>query len=623
MLAVVAVALLGAAALLLLADAPNLLVVALLAAAAVAGLAAWANERAAARRHAALEEKRRGEMDERSRRFERQVEEQRAELQQERRLRLRTERARRAEREWTRELREQVLNLYRSRGPSGDLRELVLEVAIQVTGARRGLLLSQRDGDGDGRLDLVCHRGFRSDPTDSALAQRFAERVMERDEIIREDSPGPGDGASDSEIDSLVAVPVFMRDDFEGVVVCADRPGGFEEVDDDVLLALGDHAGAVLENHGLHGRLRSSYLAVVRILADAIEAKDPFVRTHSDQVSACIEGVGRRLDLSPDACERLVFAGLLRDVGKLGISDRVLLKPAPLTAEERRIVELHPLIGCRLVERIPGLAGLAPAIRHHHERWDGSGYPTGLSGERIPVEARVLALADAYSAMTSTRPYRRPIASQEACRELERCAGSQFDPTLARHFVEEIERRTPEESDGRTLAEALDVPAVQAWREHDEPLLGHGSVASIDHVTLLYSHRYLQEVASAEAARAGRRRRPFAVVMVELTNLSEINRREGYAAGDHALQELAHAIERELDGMPATAGRFSGRRLAIVLPAAGHNVAAAVAARVAESFNHGGPPVRTGIAVWQHGDHGEDVIARARLALDETPAVAH
>jgi diguanylate cyclase (GGDEF)-like protein len=148
-------------------------------------------------------------------------------------------------------------------------------------------------------------------------------------------------------------------------------------------------------------------------------------------------------------------------------------------------------------------------------------------------------------------------------------------------------------------------------------------VASTDHVTLLYSHRYLQEVASVEAARAARRRRPFAVVMVELSNLSEINRREGYAAGDQALQELAHAVERVLDGMTATAGRFSGRRLAIVLPAAGHNVAAAVAARVAEGFNHGRPPVRTGIAVWQHGDHGEDVLARARLALDETPAVVH
>ena len=133
-----------------------------------------------------------------------------------------------------------------------------------------------------------------------------------------------------------MAIPVYMHDDFEGVVICANRPGGFEELDDDVLLALGGHAGAVLENHRLHGRLRSSYLAVVGILADAIEAKDPFARASSDEVSACLEAVGRRLDFDSGACERLVFAGVLRDIGKLGISDRVLLRPGPLSAEERK-----------------------------------------------------------------------------------------------------------------------------------------------------------------------------------------------------------------------------------------------------------------------------------------------
>ncbi len=349
-------------------------------------------------------------------------------LERERRLRLRTERARQAEREWSRELREQVLTMYRSRGPSGDLRELVLQVALQLTDAERGLLLAQRDGDGDGLLDLVCHVGFRRDPGESSLAQRFAERVMERDEIVREDAPGDGSAAADEEIDSLVAIPVYIRDDFEGVVVCANRPGGFEELDDDVLLALGDHAGTVLENHRLHGQLRSSYLAVVRILADAIEAKDPFVRARSDEVSACIEAVARRLELEHEAAERLVFAGLLRDVGKLGISDRVLLKPGPLSEEERRMAELHPLIGSRIVERVPGLAELAPLIRHHHERWDGEGYPAGLSGDDIPIGARVLAVADTYSALTSTRSYREPLSVEAALREIEAVRGQPVRP---------------------------------------------------------------------------------------------------------------------------------------------------------------------------------------------------
>jgi diguanylate cyclase (GGDEF)-like protein len=610
----------------------NPLLILVLAAAAVAAVGAWAVERGSLRRRAALDEKRRGGMVARAREQEegaagerdelrRQLEEERTKLTGERRRRLQVERARRAEREWTRELRQQVVSMYQRRGLGEDLHELVMEVAIQLSGAQRGLLLSQRDGDGDGKLDLVCHRGFESDPGASSLAQRFADRVMERDEIVREDAPGEGEAPADEEIDSLVAIPVYMYDDFEGVIVCANRPGGFEELDDEVLLSLGDHAGAVFENHELHGRLRASSLAIVRMLADAIEAKDPFVRARSDAVSACVEAVARELGLDGAAREQLVLACILRDVGKLGISDTVLLKADPLNDEERRLVELHPLIGSRIVERIPGLSGMAAAIRHHHERWDGGGYPSELQGEAIPLEARVIAVADAYSAMTSTRPYRRPVSTEVACVELERCAGSQFDPQIASVFTREMRRIGPDETDRGSLVAAVDVPAVQARRTSGEPLLGHASISSTDPVTLLASHRRLQEAAEIEADRAQRRQTPFAVVMAELTTLSQINRSESYGAGDHALRELGRALERALGGVAATPGRFSGRRLAVVLPVAGQQAAVALAARVIADFDGTRLPVRTSVAVWQHGDHGHDVLARARLELDLEPAL--
>jgi len=638
-----ATALLGAAALLVvvialaggdLADAPDDLVVILLAVAALAALAGWAHERRSSATRAALDEKRRGQMDERARALEdaarasdqrgevleRQLREQREALRHEQRLRLRVERARQAEREWSRELREQVLRTYRSQGGSGDLRELVLEVAVRLSQAERGLLLSRRDGDGDGQLDLVCHRGFRNDPAHSSVAQRFAERVLERDEIVREDAPGDGVSAADNEIDSLVAIPVYMNDGFEGVVICADRPGGFEELDDEVLLALGDHAGAVLENHRLQGRLRSSYLAVVGLLADAVESGDPFGDSHSIEISSYLESLARRLDFDPGQREQLVFAALLRDVGKLGISERVLLKPGRLTPDERRVVELHPVIGARILERVPGLAGLARWIRHHHERWDGQGYPDGLRGDEIPVECRVLAVVDCFSALTSSRPYRRQLTPAEACVEIERCAGSQFEPGIAALFVEEVRRRPPEPaSDGslqtRFPAHAPAEEALAAAR------LGAASAAASDNVTLLHSHRHLQEVAGREAERAARIRQPFAVVMVELSELSSINRREGYAAGDMALQTAARALERTAAGQPATVGRYAGRRLAAVLPGSGHSAASELGARLLEELEHAGPRVRLGIAVWQHGEHGEDVFARARLALEATPAV--
>jgi diguanylate cyclase (GGDEF)-like protein len=638
-----AVALLGLGAALLLGiqlaggDPPNALAEGLafiFALAALAAIAAWAYERRSAQTRSALDERRLGQMVERQReteqesrkakerakKLEGQLRESQQRLLDEQRLRLRTERARQAEREWAGELRAQVSRLYREQGPTGDLPELILATAMRLTEAQKGLLLSRRDEDGDGLLDLVCTRGFEHDPAESRVAQHFADRVIERDEIVREDDPGDGDSPADSEIDTLVAVPVYISHDFQGVVVCANRPEGFEDLDDDVLLALGDHAGAVLENSRLHGRLRSSYLAVVSMLADAIEAKDPFTHAHAGEVAGYVEAVARKLDLDGRRREQLLFAALLHDVGKLGISERILLKEGPLSPEEREIVELHPLIGCRIIDRVPGLADLAPAILHHHERWDGTGYPAGLEGEDIPLEARLIGVADCFAALTSSRPYRRAMGIEEACREIEEGAGSQFDPEIARLFAAEARRRPiPRSADG-TLAAALDSPVVQARRAPGEPLLGHGPASALDQLTALYSHRYLQEVAALEAKRAPRHRRPFAVVMLELADLGEINREEGYAAGDAALREAAQALQQVVGTAPATLARYSGRRIAALLPGSGHHEAADLATRAVAELDLRRLRGRTGVAVWQHGDHGSDVIGRARTVLEATVA---
>ncbi|HZN89524.1 MAG TPA: HD domain-containing phosphohydrolase [Thermoleophilaceae bacterium] len=582
-----------------------------LAVAVLAALAVWLRERSVGRKSAAGLEGRLDAETRRADKLEEEIREERERVLDERRLRLRTQRARDAERGWTRELRDQVRSLYDRQGPSGDLYQLILQVAVELSGAKCGLLLAREDADGDGLLDLVCHTGFREDPSESALAQRFAKRVLEREEIIREDSPTGGHEDADGEIESLVAIPVYMHDGFEGVVVCANRPGGFEELDDDVLLSLGDHAGAALENQRLHGRLRSSYLAIVGMLADAVEASDPYVVPHSAEVSGYVDRVAKRLDIEPSRREQLQFASLLRDVGKLGVSERVLLKPGALSREERSVVELHPLIGARIVERVPGLVALAPAIRHHHERWDGHGYPDGLRGEEIPIEARIVAIADCYSGLISSRPYRQPLSPAEACAEIERSAGTQLDPEIAPLFASELRRHPPEPSGNGSLP----VPPPSPARR------GAVSSTSSDGVTLLYSHRHLLEVAGLEAGRAARHHRPFSVVMVELPELHEINRREGYAAGDLTLQIAARALERALAAEPATIGRFSGRRLGAILPGTGHHAAAEYGSAVQAALAKEGQRARIGVAVWQHGDHGEDVFARARLALEvSTPA---
>jgi len=546
-------------------------------------------------------------------------------VRREQRARIRAERARKVEREWARELRMQVLSLHRRQGAIGDtddVRELILRIAIELVGAEKGVLLSRGDRDHDGRLDVVTHSGFEHDPTAADLAQRFAHRTVERDEIVREDDPGEGNSPADREIQSLIAVPVYIQDDFEGVVVCANRPGGFEELDDDVLLALGDHAGAVLQNTQLHADLRSTYLAVVRMLSDSIATKDPFGRTHSRQISEYVDAVAKRLGLDAREREQLTFAALLHDVGKLGISERILLKPAPLTPEEWDLVRLHPQIGCRIVERVPGLNRLGPAIRHHPERWDGTGYPSQLSGELIPLAARIVAVSSAFEAMVEGRPYRPSITAETACRELLRCAGTQFDPAVAGLFVEEARRRPLDDVEERPVGDALADPAFRARKREDEPLLGYGPIGATDSVTLLYSYRYLLEYAEFEAERARQRAEPFAVVMVELCDLESINRRDGYAAGDAALYDVARALEEAVAETAAIAGRYSGRRLAAIMPKSGQTAGTAAVHRLLSRIDGGNASVRTAVAVWQRGDQGAAVLARARLTLERDAAIA-
>ncbi|NJQ00917.1 HD domain-containing protein [Streptomyces sp. PLAI1-29] len=189
-----------------------------------------------------------------------------------------------------------------------------------------------------------------------------------------------------------------------------------------------------------HHRERAAQRAAVGALVQAVGLKDGYTRGHSERVGDASVLIGRELGLTGDRLEALRRAGTLHDVGKLGVPTRLLRKDGPLTPEERRVVELHPEYGDAMVRGIGFLEETRAAILHHHERLDGGGYPSGLSGDKIPEVARVIAVADAFDAMTSTRSYRRARPVPEAVAELRRCCGSQFDPRMVRALSRALER---------------------------------------------------------------------------------------------------------------------------------------------------------------------------------------
>lgn len=185
-----------------------------------------------------------------------------------------------------------------------------------------------------------------------------------------------------------------------------------------------------------YGSLKSTYMETVKALVVALEAKDPYTRGHSERVSQLAEKIGKLMKLGADDLEVLKYAGVLHDIGKIGIAKYVLRKPGKLNEEEYYRLRKHPETGALILQEINLLEKVIPAVFHHHENYDGSGYVDGFKGREIPFFARILAVADAFDAMTSPRPYRPAMSEESACQELLACSGTQFDPGIVERFVE-------------------------------------------------------------------------------------------------------------------------------------------------------------------------------------------
>jgi len=257
------------------------------------------------------------------------------------------------------------------------------------------------------------------------------------------------------ELSSFVAVPLQVRASMVGVLnVFSFTPGKkFDEGHRKLLSVLASRAASAIDNARLYGELRASNDSLTRAnlsleemfqqtvagFAQALEESDLYTRGHSERVAVYSEILTRGLTLPDAEVRRIVQAGVMHDVGKIGVRYDMLNKPGKLTPEEVAVFRQHPEKGKRILEPVPCLHGLIDGCWCHHEWFDGGGYPRGLRGHDIPLVGRVVAIADAYDAMTSDRAYRRALPHEVAMGEIERCAGTQFDPELADAFIQLVE----------------------------------------------------------------------------------------------------------------------------------------------------------------------------------------
>lgn len=188
-----------------------------------------------------------------------------------------------------------------------------------------------------------------------------------------------------------------------------------------------------------HRRLQETYLETVTSLVEALTAKDTYLFGHSHSVATYARAIGEEMGFSKERLDRLVQGCELHDLGKIAVPDTILMKPGPLNKEEFEIVKQHPVWGARILEPLTFMKDINEMVHQEHERWDGTGYPMGIKGEQIRLEARVIAVADALDAMISDRPYRQSIGLERASQELKRCSGTQFDPVVVEACLRAIE----------------------------------------------------------------------------------------------------------------------------------------------------------------------------------------
>ncbi len=304
-----------------------------------------------------------------------------------------------------------------------ELARQALRAAAEVAGARRTELWRREAGQE--RLEAGWPDETETtpvSPTSGTAEQAAADGPWEEDRGHA--APG-GMPPSAHAVPERVDIPLRACGETLGrlVVIEPRRPGPWLEL-------VAAHTAVCLAHLEARQSLRRTVLQMVTAFSELVESRDQYTEAHSLHIAELALQVGLRLGLDPARFDSLIYAALLHDLGKVGVPDAILLKPGALSEAEWETMRRHPSIGRRALERIDLLRDAAEIVEQHHERFDGNGYPHGLAGEAIRIEARIIAVVDAFDAMTTTRPYRPALSRAQALAELRRCAGSQFDPRV-------------------------------------------------------------------------------------------------------------------------------------------------------------------------------------------------
>ena len=320
-----------------------------------------------------------------------------------------------------------------------ELYDALVELACTLTQTEQGLFWVINPDQKT--MMLMAHKG----PHDYQLETiHYADSPLPYAKVAKDGIPTLIPASNSKDLDaSLIAIPLFIKKNLFGVLAVSWPKPGVRLEDEAVFILhlLSERASLTIENLLLYESVSYNLYSTLKALVSTIEAKDSYTKAHSQRVTALSIKIAEEARCKDEELEILQFAGSLHDIGKIGIRDEILMKPGRLTLREYEIIKTHSVIGERIVKKL-GLLNLEPLIiRHHHERWDGKGYPDGLKGDDIPYLARILAIADTFDAITTNRPYRPSSKPEKAVEEIVKNSGTQFDPDLVEVFLKAYKNR--------------------------------------------------------------------------------------------------------------------------------------------------------------------------------------